>query len=102
MQSNLEKEKTLKTNASDYVIGMRLMQPGDDGKLCLIMFYSHKLIQAELNYDIHNKELLAIVVAFKVWRVYLEGVKYTIIMKMDYKNLMFFTTMKELMRRQAR
>jgi hypothetical protein len=39
------------------------------------------------------------VVAFKVWRVYLEGVKYTIIVKMDYKNLTFFIIMKELMRR---
>jgi hypothetical protein len=42
------------------------------------------------------------VVVFKVWRVYLEGVKYTIIMKTDYKNLMFFTMIKELIRRQAR
>jgi hypothetical protein len=33
MQSNLEKEKTLKTNILDYMIRMRLTQPGDDGKL---------------------------------------------------------------------
>jgi hypothetical protein len=66
MQSNPEKEKTLETDALDYAIGMRLTQLGDDGKLRLIVFYSRKLIQAELNYDIHNKELLAIVVAFKV------------------------------------
>jgi hypothetical protein len=33
MQSDLEKEKTLKTNASDYVIRMRVTQPGDNGKL---------------------------------------------------------------------
>jgi hypothetical protein len=44
MQSNLEKEKTLKTNASDYAIRMRLTQPGDDGKPYLIIFYSCKLI----------------------------------------------------------
>jgi hypothetical protein len=102
VQSDPEKEKTLETDASDYAIGMRLTQPGDDGKPRPIAFYSRKLIQAELNYDIHNKELLAIVVAFKVWRVYLEGAKHTIIMKIDHKNLTFFTTMKELMRRQAR
>jgi hypothetical protein len=66
VQSNPEKEKTLKTNASDYAIGMRLTQLGDDGKPHPITFYSRKLIQAELNYDIHDKELLAIVVAFKV------------------------------------
>ncbi|KAF4228200.1 hypothetical protein CNMCM8980_006938 [Aspergillus fumigatiaffinis] len=97
-----EKEKTLETDASDYVIGMRLTQPGDDGRPQPIAFYSRKLIQAELNYDIHDKELLAIVVAFKVWRVYLEGAKHTIIVKMDHKNLTFFTTTKELTRRQAR
>jgi hypothetical protein len=66
VQSDLEKEKTLKTNTLDYVIRIRLTQPGDDGRLWLITFYLHKLIQAELNYNIHNKELLAIVVAFKV------------------------------------
>jgi hypothetical protein len=81
---------------------MRLTQPGDDGKPRLIAFYSRKLIQVELNYDIHDKELLAIVVAFKVWRVYLEGAKHTIIVKTDHKNLTFFTTTKELIRRQAR
>jgi hypothetical protein len=102
VQSNPEKEKTLETDASDYAIGMRLTQPGDDGKPHPIAFYSRKLIQAELNYDIHDKELLAIVVAFKVWRVYLEGAKHTIIVKTDHKNLTFFTTTKELTRRQAR
>jgi len=60
-----------------------------------------KLIQAELNYDIHDKELLAIVTAFRVWRPYLEGAKHTIIVKTDHKNL-HFTTTKELTRRQAR
>jgi hypothetical protein len=44
MQSNLEKEKTLKTNASDYAIRMRLTQPGDNKKPHLIAFYSRKLI----------------------------------------------------------
>jgi hypothetical protein len=44
MQNDPEKEKTLKTNTLDYAIRMRLTQPGDDGKLYLIIFYSHKLI----------------------------------------------------------
>ena len=46
--------------------------------------------------------MLAIVTAFKVWRVYLEGAQQTIIIKTDHKNLTFFTTTKELTRRQAR
>jgi len=59
-----------------------------------VAFYSRKLIQAELNYDIHDKELLAIVTAFRVWRPYLEGAKHTIIVKTDHKNLTYFTTTK--------
>ena len=55
-----------------------------------------------MNYDIHNKELLAIVIAFKTWRVYLEGAKHTVIVKSDHKNPTFFTTTKELTQRQAR
>jgi hypothetical protein len=51
-------------SASDYVIGARMTQPGLDGKLRPVAFYSRKLIQVELNYDIHDKELLAIVIAF--------------------------------------
>ncbi|GMF82078.1 unnamed protein product [Aspergillus oryzae] len=76
-----------------------MVQVGPDGKLRPIAFESRKLVQAELNYDIHDKELLAIVSAFKKWRVYLEGAQHQIIVKLDHKNLTYFTTMKELTRR---
>jgi transposase InsO family protein len=102
VQHNPEKETTIETDASDYAIGARMTQPGPNGKPRPVAFYSRKLIQAELNYDIHDKELLAIVTAFRVWRPYLEGAKHTIIVKTDHKNLTYFTTTKELTRRQAR
>ena len=57
---------------------------------------------AEINYQIYDKELLAIVEAFREWRVYLEGAKYQIIVLIDHKNLIYFTTTKELNRRQVR
>jgi hypothetical protein len=44
MQSNPEKEKTLKTDTLDYMIRMRLMQLGDNRKPHPIMFYLRKLI----------------------------------------------------------
>jgi hypothetical protein len=34
------------------------------------------MLLAELNYDIYDKELLAIVAAFQEWRVYLKGSKH--------------------------
>lgn len=57
------------------------------------------MIPAELNYEIYNKKLLAIVVAFSEWRVYLERSKYSIEVYIDYKNLLYFTITKVLNRR---
>ena len=56
----------------------------------------------ELNYDIYNKELLAIVEALREWRVYLEGTKYPVQIYIDYKNLLYWTSTKQLNRRQVR
>src|SRR5947199_9909257 len=57
---------------------------------------------AKLNYDVHNKELLAIVEAMKHWRVYLKGTKHPVQVITDHKNLIYFTTTKVLNRRQVR
>ena len=51
---------------------------------------------AELNYEIYDKELLAVVEAMRQWRVYLEGSKYIVQVYTDHKNLVYFTTTKEL------
>ena len=56
----------------------------------------------ELNYDTHDKELLAIFEAFKILRHYLEGPAYPIDVVTDYKNLEYFSTTKILTQRQAR
>ena len=56
----------------------------------------------ELNYDTHNKELLAIFEAFKHWRHYLEGSATQVDVVTDHKNLVYFSTSKVLTRRQAR
>jgi transposase InsO family protein len=55
-----------------------------------------------LNYDVHDKELLAIFEAFRSWRHYLEGAPSQIDVVTDHKNLEYFATTKLLSRRQAR
>jgi hypothetical protein len=50
----------------------------------------------ELNYDIYNKELLAIITVLKKWRVFLQETTELFIIKTDYKNLIGFLTTKEL------
>jgi hypothetical protein len=54
----------LKINISDYAIGACIMQLKKKKKLYPFAFYSRKILLAELNYDIYDKELLAIVAAF--------------------------------------
>ena len=44
----------------------------------IVTFYFYKMTGPELNYDIYDKELLAIVEALREWRVYLERTKYPI------------------------
>lgn len=56
---------------------------------------------AEQNYDIHDKELLAIVASLEHWRVYVEGAPSLKVWS-DHKNLVTFTTTKILSRRQTR
>ena len=57
---------------------------------------------AERNYDIHDKEMLAIIASFKQWQRYLEGASHPIAIYTDHKNLEYFMTTKILNRRQAR
>ena len=97
-----ERQIVLETDASDYAIGMCISQYDEEGRLKPVAFHSRKLQPAEQHYEIHDKELLAIVAAFSEWRVYLEGTKYPVKVFTDHKNLLYFTTTKDLNRRQVR
>lgn len=97
-----EKESVLETDASDEALGAQLSQMGPSGRLHPVAFFSRKMTEAEKNYDIHDKELLAIVEALRQWRVYLEGPKYPVQIYSDHKNLLYWTTTKQLNRRQVR
>jgi len=51
----------IKTNSSDYALGGVLLQYNKNGKLRLVAFLFRKLAPTKLNYNIYNKELLAII-----------------------------------------
>jgi hypothetical protein len=99
---NPELPCTVECDASDFALGAVCSQPNSDGILRPIAFYSRKLLPAELNYQIYDKELLAIVSAFKHWRHYLEFSITPTIVLTDHKNLEYFTTTRALSRRQVR
>ena len=98
----LDAQLVVETNASDYTLAAILSIMTKDNEIHPVAFHSRTFSAPELNYDIHDKELLAIFEAFKIWRHYLEGSASPIDMVMDHKNLEYFSTTKILMRWQAR
>jgi len=92
----------VETDASDYALAAILSIMTKDNEIHPIAFHSRTFSALELNYDIHNKELLAIFKAFKIWQHYLEGSASLINVVMDHKNLEYFLTTKILTHRQAR
>ncbi|KAG0156270.1 hypothetical protein PDIDSM_3447 [Penicillium digitatum] len=96
------KEIVLETDASDFVSAGVLSQYDDAGILHPIAFFSKKHSAAECNYEIYDKELLAIIRCFEEWRPELEGTPSPVKVITDHRNLEYFTTTKLLNRRQAR
>ena len=81
---------TIEADASDFGLGCVLSQTDEAGELHPLAYYSRKFCAAKLNYPIYDKELLAIVAAFRQWRVYLEGAAHPIVVYTDQKNLEYF------------
>ena len=70
---NYTLETMLETDASDGVIAGVLSQKYPDGNWYPVSYFSKAMAPAELNYQIHDKEMLAIVRSFGHWRPELQG-----------------------------
>ncbi|KAG9186916.1 hypothetical protein G6011_01003 [Alternaria panax] len=97
-----KRETRVETDASDYALGAVLSQQCADKKWRPVFYHSRKFSGAELNYDVHDKELLGVVDAFEQWEVYLLGLPHQIEVFTDHQNLAGFMTTKKLNRRQVR
>jgi len=99
---DLERPVIVKTDASDYAIGAICSQSDQNGILHPVAYYSRKLKDPERNYDIHDKELLAIVDLLRKWDTYCKTMGPKIMILTDHKNLEYWKTKKDLNIRQAR
>jgi len=97
-----EKPIVVETDASDFVSAGVLSQPDENDILHPVAFFSKKHSPAECNYEIYDKELLAIVRCFEEWRPHLIGSPHPIQVLTDHKNLEFFKTKRTLNQRQIR
>ena len=92
----------VETDASDMARAAILSQPDDQGIYHPVAFWSSKFKGAEIRYSTPDKELYAIVGAFKQWRHYLEGSLATVEVLSDHQNLKGFMALPRLNGRQAR
>jgi hypothetical protein len=96
MLLNHEKLFTLIIDTSDYATGAILEQKDTLGRSHPIAYFSKSLQLAEQNYEIHNKELLAIIHALKHFRHYIQGSPHMTKILSDHANLKYFTTKQTL------
>jgi hypothetical protein len=92
----------LEVDASGYATGGVLLQKLEDDLWHPIAFRSQSMVEAEQNYEIYDKEMLAIIRALEDWRHYLEGLPQTFNIISDHRNLEYWHTAQNLTRRQAR
>ena len=92
----------MKVDTLDYPIGRILSIECEDGKQQPVAFLSKSLNETERNYEIYDKEMLAVIRGLENWRHLLEGVKFKFEIWTDYKNLEYFLKVQKLNRRQAR
>ena len=102
MHYDPDRKIIVETDTSDFVSEGILSQYDNEGVLRPVAYFSKKHNSAECNYEIYDKELMTIVRAFEEWRLELEGSAFSISVILDHKNLEYFTSTKQLSRRQAR
>ena len=73
--SDLDKEMRVEVDASDFAMGGVLLMKCEDEKWRPVAYISKSLNEAERNYEIHNKEMLAIIQCLEAWRHFLKGAK---------------------------
>lgn len=91
----------VEVDACGYAVGGVLSQE-QEGKWHPIAFLSHAMSPAEKNYEIYDKELLAIITALQDWRHYLLDAKERFEIWTDHENLKYFREPHKLNGRQAR
>jgi len=99
---DIDKEFRVEADASNFATGGVLSIKCEDNKWRPVAYISKSLNKTERNYEIHNKEMLAVIRCLEAWRHFLEGFQSKFKVWTDHKNLEYFISNQKLNRRQAR
>ena len=92
----------VEVDSSDFATGAILSQQSrTDDKWHPVAYYSKSLNAVEQNYEIHDKEMLAIIQALEDWCHFLEDAQHKFEIWTDHKNLEYFMSAKKLNCHQA-
>ena len=95
---DLDKEFRVEADASNFATGGVLSIKCEDGKWQPVAYISKSLNETEHNYEIHDKEMLAVIRCLEAWRHFLEGAKERFEIWSDHKNLEYFMSNQKLNR----
>ena len=87
---DIDKKMRMEVDVLDYTTGGVLSIECKDRLWRPVAFLSKSLNETERNYEIHDKEMLAIVRGLEAWRHLLEGAQYKFEIWTDHKNLEYF------------
>jgi len=99
---DLDKEFRVKADTSNYATGGVLSMKCSDNLWRPVAFISKSLSDTERNYEIHDKEMLAVIRCLEAWRHFLEGTTVKFKIWTDHKNLKYLMKVQKSNRRQAR
>jgi len=80
----------LEVDASAFAIGAILRQKNDDGKSYDVGYYLKALNETERNYDIWDREFMAVVFRLRNWQHLLAGSPHEVMVWMDHANLQYY------------
>jgi hypothetical protein len=98
----LELKTFLKSDSFDYASIEILSQKENDDLIKSITYFFKTLSSVECNYEIYDKELLAIIRCFEQWRVELQSIESFTNVLTDHKSLKYFMIIKKLNKRQKK
>ena len=101
-QPDMSRPFFLQVDASAYATGAILSQQDERGKHRAVGFLSKTFNEAERNYDIHDRELLAVFRGLTHWRHLLLSSPHVTTVLTDHKNLEYYKEPHHINRRVAR
>jgi RNase H-like domain found in reverse transcriptase/Integrase zinc binding domain/Reverse transcriptase (RNA-dependent DNA polymerase) len=93
---------TVEVDASQYATGAILYQENEEGRLCLVGYHSHTLNPVERGYDVHDRELLAVMRGLRQWRHLFLSSPFQTTVVTDHANLQYYRQPQKINRCVAR